>query len=244
MKLDWATDRFARLSEFSAARRILEIGAGSFGRSAALAAAFPEKTFYSTDLQFPKTGIPPALVTDNLHLSRGDMHDMPFRDGYFDFAFSVALMEHISDVPRALDELRRVLRPRASYYFIQAPFWSCAKGHHFLHWKPEIMNAIPLYGHLYLSREEMREALSGAKQPFSIDECISRIYDRSDLSRLSRNQTFATISRAPFDIASWQDYDDTAYDAVSAKRAFKLSKYSVAFDEMKICGAYVHLKAA
>jgi SAM-dependent methyltransferase len=36
---------------------------------------------------------------------------LPFDDGYFDRAVAVHVLEHLPDLPRALDQIRRVLRP-------------------------------------------------------------------------------------------------------------------------------------
>ena len=41
----------------------------------------------------------------------GDVVDLPFRDGRFDCAVAAWMLYHASDLDRALEELRRVLRP-------------------------------------------------------------------------------------------------------------------------------------
>lgn len=41
----------------------------------------------------------------------GDAQNLPFPDGRFDAAVSVQVYEYVPDMPRALDELHRVLRP-------------------------------------------------------------------------------------------------------------------------------------
>lgn len=41
----------------------------------------------------------------------GDVVDLPFRDGSFDCAVAAWMLYHASDLDRALEELRRVLRP-------------------------------------------------------------------------------------------------------------------------------------
>lgn len=41
----------------------------------------------------------------------GDAHALPFRDGHFDAAFAMEVLEHVVDPLQALREIRRVLRP-------------------------------------------------------------------------------------------------------------------------------------
>jgi ubiquinone/menaquinone biosynthesis C-methylase UbiE len=46
-----------------------------------------------------------------VHVDVGDATALPYGDGAFDAAVSAQVFEYLDDVPRALDELRRVLRP-------------------------------------------------------------------------------------------------------------------------------------
>lgn len=43
-------------------------------------------------------------------LRRGSVYQMPFDDGAFDAIVCLSVLEHLTELPRALDELRRVLR--------------------------------------------------------------------------------------------------------------------------------------
>lgn len=47
----------------------------------------------------------------NVRFEPASVYELPFEDASFDAAFSHALMQHLQDPPRALRELRRVLRP-------------------------------------------------------------------------------------------------------------------------------------
>jgi SAM-dependent methyltransferase len=44
-------------------------------------------------------------------LRRGSLFEMPFADGEFDALVCLSVLEHLSDLDAALDELRRVVRP-------------------------------------------------------------------------------------------------------------------------------------
>lgn len=48
---------------------------------------------------------------NNVRLVQGDMHDMPFEDGYFDIVFSRFALKHTFDPAHCVSELSRVLRP-------------------------------------------------------------------------------------------------------------------------------------
>ena len=49
----------------------------------------------------------------NARFEHASIYDLPFEDASFDAAFSHAVMQHLQDPPRALRELRRVLKPGA-----------------------------------------------------------------------------------------------------------------------------------
>jgi SAM-dependent methyltransferase/uncharacterized protein YbaR (Trm112 family) len=50
-----------------------------------------------------------------------DAHDLPFRDGAFDAVVCQAVLEHVLDPPRVVDEIHRVLAPRGLVYS-EVPF--------------------------------------------------------------------------------------------------------------------------
>jgi SAM-dependent methyltransferase len=45
-----------------------------------------------------------------------DAHDLPFDDGEFDFVIAMAVLEHVADPPRVVNEIWRVLRPHGGVY--------------------------------------------------------------------------------------------------------------------------------
>jgi len=86
-----------------------------------------------------------AGVEDRLRVQVGDMRELPFKDGEFDGALSVAAMDHLSrtDIPRALAETVRVLKPGGEFLFvtINSDFWvklavpMALHGHGYWSWK-------------------------------------------------------------------------------------------------------------
>ena len=55
--------------------------------------------------------------------------DMTFPDGEFDLIYSMSVLEHIDDVPRALDEVHRVLKDDGLIYISFSPYHSLTGGH-------------------------------------------------------------------------------------------------------------------
>ena len=241
-KMDWGANRVAVLPEFKSAEVVLELGAGDFSRTLALAQRNPDKRFVTSDYEFSEKAIAAMGETaslPNVTVTRADAHALDFRDELFDFVFSIALMEHIPRPVDALNEVHRVLRTGGTHWFIQAPFWSCAKGHHFMHWDESVLATIPTYGHLYLNEEEMRTALEDSDASFDIEHCLQRIYHREDLSRLTRDETQKAVEQSPFELKSWVESDCTAFDAEAAEAVMDRLNYSVTMDEMRVSGATV-----
>jgi uncharacterized protein YbaR (Trm112 family)/SAM-dependent methyltransferase len=63
----------------------------------------------------------PCIIRMDLQLTPyvdvvGDAHHLPFKAGCIDFAFGGAVMEHLANPPRAIEELHRVLRPGGYVY--------------------------------------------------------------------------------------------------------------------------------
>jgi SAM-dependent methyltransferase len=61
-----------------------------------------------------------AGVDDRVRTQVGDMRALPFKDGEFDGALSVAAMDHLrrDDIPIALAETARVLKPGGEFLFV------------------------------------------------------------------------------------------------------------------------------
>jgi ubiquinone/menaquinone biosynthesis C-methylase UbiE len=54
---------------------------------------------------------------------RGSATELPFPDNRFDAIWTIAVLEHVPGSEKALDEMRRVLRPRGM--LLLAPAWQC-----------------------------------------------------------------------------------------------------------------------
>ena len=94
--------------------RVLDVGSGPGFLVASLADAVgPERRGPRTrpervdERRGPRPARGPALG----RIDDGDALALPYPDGAFDAAVSTQVYEYVADVPRALPELRRVLRP-------------------------------------------------------------------------------------------------------------------------------------
>ena len=47
----------------------------------------------------------------NIEFRVADIHEIPFADNTFDIAYANAVLEHLNEPVKALEELRRVLKP-------------------------------------------------------------------------------------------------------------------------------------
>lgn len=141
----------------------LELG-GSGGLLAGLVSSAGVRVICTDidDVQVRYNGEFPRLIKEkfqrnglNLDLSRIEFHavdaqELPYRDGLFDFVFSLNAFEHIPDPLRALNEVSRVLRAGGVFYASFDPVWTADSGSHFMHYVDEP------WLHLILTHEEFR----------------------------------------------------------------------------------------
>src|ERR671910_949693 len=96
--------------------RILDVGCGeglaevSIGRL-----HIPQVQLIGVDLALSKLQIAQqetASHNQRVEFAAGDACRLPFRDGVFDALYSVAVLQHVNDVDRAVGEFARVTAPR------------------------------------------------------------------------------------------------------------------------------------
>jgi SAM-dependent methyltransferase len=69
----------------------------------------------------------PNWVVTDVRMAPGvdivaDGMSLPFPDGSFDLIFGIDVLHHISNVPRLLNEIHRVLKPNG-IFFVREPYW-------------------------------------------------------------------------------------------------------------------------
>jgi ubiquinone/menaquinone biosynthesis C-methylase UbiE len=113
INMDWGAGRVSQQESFFTAENVLEIGGGDFSRTFALAASFPGKTFFSVDFDYStaaQRNVRDFASVPNANVIKVNALRSVFRDDLFDFAFSIAVGEHITELDEFLTELPRVLR--------------------------------------------------------------------------------------------------------------------------------------
>ena len=109
--------------------RVVDIGAGSGRATIGLMLAKPAVTVTAVDIYSGYFGIdgntPERLmnnariagVADRASAKIGDARELPFADGEFDGAISVAAIDHVPrrDIPKAVAEAARVLKPGGEF---------------------------------------------------------------------------------------------------------------------------------
>lgn len=246
--LDWGCKLISEQTEFLRATRVLEIGGGDFARSIALARSFPEKQFIAIDFRYDdraKRNVAEAAVLDNINFLRMDLLDGFLAPDSFDFIFSIAVMEHVPQLEAFLDIVHDLLRPRGTYSFFEAPFWTSRTGHHFNHDDPAVNAILDSYQHIALNEAGMRRYLSGVgRLPFDAETCIRKIYRRPDLSRLSPTETRVITEASKFAVVEWTERTDPDFHEASAAAALAAhgNRYSIA--DFQIAGVFARLVKA
>ncbi|HLK89522.1 MAG TPA: ubiquinone/menaquinone biosynthesis methyltransferase [Polyangia bacterium] len=110
----WRKKAIARLLEgLGEAPRILDLGAGTLDGALEIARRAPAARIAAADFarEMLRAGRGKLRPGARIDTHAADGHDLPYRDGAFDGAFSAFCVRNLRDLPRGLGELRRVVRP-------------------------------------------------------------------------------------------------------------------------------------
>lgn len=95
-------------------RRLLEIGAG-FGRLTSEYENFDQVVVLDYSLSQLQYAQEHYGRSDRFIYVAADVYKLPFRDGVFDAATMIRVIHHMAEVPKALNQIRRVLNPKATF---------------------------------------------------------------------------------------------------------------------------------
>jgi SAM-dependent methyltransferase len=108
------------------ARRILDVGCGTGALAVAAAGRWPSATVNGVDasdgmlaIARRELGAHPAPVRDRVRYTQGYADRLPFDDGTFDIVLSAFVLQLVPSAPRALREMRRVLRPAGHVAYVR-----------------------------------------------------------------------------------------------------------------------------
>jgi ubiquinone/menaquinone biosynthesis C-methylase UbiE len=160
-------------------QELRENGLKSFIRTLLYKILLKDKAYYRALERF--YGFP--LNNKGLIIKRMNAENMTFPDEMFDIAISIAVFEHIFDVPKAVSELHRVLKWGGIAAITIHLFTSLSGGHHFEWDKP---HKVPPWSHLrnrkptivYLNKLREHEYLSLFRERFEILETLD-IYEET-----------------------------------------------------------------
>jgi SAM-dependent methyltransferase len=132
-------------------------------------------------------------VIDNCTFFTMDAQQLLFRDGLFDFVFSLNAFEHIPDPGRALQEISRVLKPGGTVFLQFNGLYFSDGGHHLYG-----LTDIPWVHLLYERAEIKKSILDAGKVPNEVDNILDslngysvrqylEIFDKTDLDILEKH---------------------------------------------------------
>ena len=165
---------------------------------------------YTRHLPFPKD------ISREKTLVCSDVGSLPYRDNFFDFVTSVAAFEHFLQVPAAISEMHRVMRPGGVAY-IRIHLFTCLSGAHTLRFTEIPVRTIP-------AGVEAWDHLRKRRLPFSVP-----------LNEWRIEQYLAAFSRH-FEILKSYCAMREGEELLTPAIAAELSNYS---REELTCGAYV-----
>jgi ubiquinone/menaquinone biosynthesis C-methylase UbiE len=88
-------------------RRVLDVGCGKGRFARVLRERYPQGEIWGLDIALAMLKcVPPAV-----RICAGSMTELPFPTGAFDAAYATESLEHAVDIPRAVAEICRVVRP-------------------------------------------------------------------------------------------------------------------------------------
>ncbi len=98
----------ALLAHLAPGSRVLEVGMGQGEALKQLARRFPHLKFFGTNLHYSE-----AKPTNVKQAVNAEASALPFKKNSFDFVYSVHTWQYVPDKAKFLEEVHRVLKPRA-----------------------------------------------------------------------------------------------------------------------------------
>jgi len=114
---------------YPAGAMVLEAGCGIGAQTVILAKKSPEAKIISMDISLGSIDQAKCLLRDegvfNVQFQRADIFHLPFQEDCFDHIFLCFVLEHLSDPFKAMQELKKILRPGGTLTVIEGDHGSC-----------------------------------------------------------------------------------------------------------------------
>ncbi len=130
---------------------VLDCGCGEGAFLPTLSSHFPEVCAVDHDVR-GACRLASDMSLLNVHITPGDIYALPYRGGTFDLVVTADVLEHLRDLPRALSEIHRVLRPGGvllasiptenTLYELGRCLFGFRKPHDHYHEPPVILNSL------------------------------------------------------------------------------------------------------
>jgi SAM-dependent methyltransferase len=174
---------------------------------------------------------PPEDYASRIIYQHYDGVTFPFADGEFDFIFSWSAFEHVSDVPRVLSEIRRVLHDDGRVFVQVHPWFHCYLGSHLSDFIPEP------YFHLKRTPAWTRAQLEQyvAERPESREMIMEYMYPQySILNGYSANRFYRDVVNAGFEVLKAK--------VISYELDLSQAPPHAEFSDLMICGTKMLLR--
>ena len=148
-----------------AAARVLDVGCGPGGLLAELSARRPSLSATGVDLSHGMARACRERLPGGAAVG-GDAEALPFRSGSFDLVVSTSTFQWVTDLARALGEVRRVLAPGGTFclaLFCGDTLWELRQA-----WRAALPAGSAAFTHAFFTPLEVRRALERADLPPSI----------------------------------------------------------------------------
>lgn len=189
-------------------RRVCEIGGdGEFGIARLWHRLTGERVVVSNP--YPNTALTDeALSQYGVSLVRLPFESMTSASNAFDIIYGCAVMEHIVNMAEFFECAFERLAPGGWAILHGCPLWHSAVGHHTYILCDDTLYSfgdencpVRPFSHLYMMKDELREALVKRSVPQKhADAICSQIYDSDQINRLSIAQICSAAAKQP-----WQE---------------------------------------
>jgi SAM-dependent methyltransferase len=150
-----------------------------------------------------------------------DARHLLFRDGLFDFVFSLNAFEHIPDPRRALEDVSRVLKPGGQVFLLFMPLYFADGGHHLSH-----LTDIPWIHLLYDRTEIKKMILDAGNVPNEVDHILD------SLNGYSLSQYLDIFDKTDLDVLEKQIH--RGFSLVGAERSEEFRKLKMRYPEEEL----------